>query len=216
MTSPIMHHPDGATLMSFAAGSLPEALAALVAAHTSACPACRRELRKLERFGSALFDLADLSAATSPVKAPPMPAEPPVRLAPTATSLHDAMPEPIRSRYGLTMDAVPWRRLGPGIWHHRLALSPGAVGDLRLLKIAAGRRVPEHGHGGMELTLVLDGAFSDETGRYGRGDIQDVDDDVEHRPVADGDCGCICLVASEQPARFKGIVSRMLQPLTGM
>lgn len=128
----------------------------------------------------------------------------------------DRLPAPIAHHYGLSFDRIPWRRLGPGIWHHRLPLAAGATGDLRLLKITAGRRMPEHGHGGTELTLVLDGAFDDATGHYGRGDVQDVDEETEHIPIADRDAGCICLVASEQPARFKGIVSRLLQPLTGM
>ncbi|MFY7862622.1 MAG: 3-oxoacyl-[acyl-carrier-protein] synthase III C-terminal domain-containing protein, partial [Rhodoluna sp.] len=33
--------------------------------------------------------------------------------------------------------------------------------QVRLLKIPAGKPVPEHSHGGRELTLVLKGAFSD-------------------------------------------------------
>ena len=35
MSKTIMRHPDPATLMSFAAGSLPEPLAAVMAAHLS-------------------------------------------------------------------------------------------------------------------------------------------------------------------------------------
>ena len=76
--------------------------------------------------------------------------------------------------------------------------------------------MPDHGHGGSELTLVLDGAYADETGEFRRGDIQDVDDEVEHRPVADKELGCICLIASERPARFKSLVGRLMQPWTGM
>ena len=76
--------------------------------------------------------------------------------------------------------------------------------------------MPDHGHGGAELTLVLEGAYSDETGAYRRGDMQDVDETIEHTPVADTETGCICLIASEQPARFKGLVGRLLQPWTGM
>ena len=126
------------------------------------------------------------------------------------------LPAPIARTYDLSLATIPWKRLGPGMWHHRLNLSPGAEGDLRLLKIAAGRKMPMHGHGGSELTLVLDGAYGDETGTYRRGDIQDVDDDVEHTPVADADMGCICLIASERPARFRGLVVRLIQPWTGM
>ncbi len=51
----ITHHLDDATLMSFAAGSLPAALAAVAAAHAAMCPRCRREIAALERLGGALM-----------------------------------------------------------------------------------------------------------------------------------------------------------------
>jgi putative transcriptional regulator len=101
------------------------------------------------------------------------------------------------------------------MWHHRLALSPGVRGDLRLVKLVAGRRLPAHGHGGSELTLVLDGAFADETGEYFRGDIQDIDDQTEHRPAADRKLGCICLIANDRGLRFKGLLGLLSRLLRG-
>ena len=47
----ITHHLDDATLMSFAAGSLPDTLAAVAAAHISMCARCRQEVAMLERIG---------------------------------------------------------------------------------------------------------------------------------------------------------------------
>ena len=219
MSKQIQRHPDAATLVSFAAGTLPEALAATVAAHLSMCKRCRDEVRDMEMIGAALLSKDAGGDDVSPVNVPALPDDDAPIVEPRPAKPSEAgelLPAPIAERYGLAFDKVPWKRLGPGIWHHKLALSPGVEGDLRLLKISAGRRMPEHGHGGTELTLVLDGAYSDETGEYGRGDVQDIDDDVEHRPVADQDAGCICLIASERPARFKGLVGRLMQPWTGM
>jgi putative transcriptional regulator len=231
MTATITRHPDDATLMSFAAGSLPEPLAAAIAAHASMCAHCRQELSGMESLGAALMEqtskLGPVEAiAWNPPRVVTNMAVPTPRwhfdggeqgargeLVPnTAVDL----PQPIVRAYNLSLGTIAWKRLGPGMWHHRLDLSPGVEGDLRLLKIAAGRKMPIHGHGGCELTLVLDGAYGDETGVYWRGDIQDVDDDVEHAPVADAELGCICLIASERPARFRGLVSRFIQPWTGM
>ena len=48
-----------------------------------------------------------------------------------------------------------------------------------------GYGLPAHGHNGAELTLVLRGAYQDEVGRFGIGDAADLDESVEHRPVAD-------------------------------
>lgn len=219
MTSPIKHHPDAATLMSFAAGSLSEPLAATVAAHLSLCEGCRAEVRDMERIGAAI--LAALPGAAGQPRVPPKPrTRSPESPQPnsTATRLRQSerLPAPIAEHYGLAFESIPWKRLAPGVWHHRLALSPNATGDLRLLKIAAGCKMPDHGHGGEELTLVLDGAYRDETGAYGPGDIQDVDSEIEHSPIADSQMGCICLIASEQPARFKGLIGRLMQPWTGM
>lgn len=217
MSTTIMRHPDPATLMGFAAGSLAEPLAAVVAAHLDMCEACRGEVADLELLGGVLVANAgpprDGAATTViPVRPIDRAAEAIVRHA-DPTGL---LPAPLASAFRLSFSTIPWKRLGPGVWHHRLPLSAGVAGDLRLLKIGPGRVMPDHGHGGAELTLVLDGAYSDETGAYRRGDMQDVDETVEHTPVADKQAGCICLIASEKPARFKGLVGRLMQPWTGM
>lgn len=220
MTPTIRQHPDAATLVSFAAGGLADPLAAVIAAHAAMCPQCRGALADLDLLGSALLiGQAAKPAAGRKASAgrPPDAMDAKPRAAePMIGDVTERLPAPLARVYGLTFETIPWKRLAPGVWQHRLALAEGATGDLRLLKIGPDRRMPDHGHGGAELTLVLDGAFSDVTGRYGVGDLQDVDDTIEHTPLADAATGCICLIASERPARFKGVISRMLQPLTGM
>jgi putative transcriptional regulator len=73
--------------------------------------------------------------------------------------------------------------------------------------------VPDHGHNGLELTLVLQGAFRDETGRFGVGDVEVADDDLEHTPIAEEGDPCICLAATDANLRFRALVPRLLQPL---
>lgn len=213
MSTQIRYHADPATLVSYAAGTLAEPLAAVVASHVSMCRHCREEVGSLELLGGILMTTTGVpdSGAVAPRR------QASSDLAPVSyAQLGERLPHPIAATYGLSFNSIPWRRLGPGIWHHKLALSPGTVGDLRLLKISAGRAMPDHGHGGDELTLVLDGAYADQTGEYRAGDIQDVDESVEHTPLADRHAGCICLIASERPARFKGWIGRLFQPFTGM
>jgi putative transcriptional regulator len=212
----ITHHPDDATLMSYAAGSLPEALSAVVAAHVANCPRCSRELATMNALGGVM--LAGLSPARLTSATPSMDltrAPRPDRSAQPDEADAD-VPLPLRPLVGPRLADIPWRRLGFGVWHLPLPLSPRATGDLRLIKVARGLAMPEHGHGGAELTLVLAGAYRDEMGTFRTGDLADLDDAVEHRPVADPDEGCICLIASEQRARFKGLIARLVQPLTGM
>jgi putative transcriptional regulator len=210
----ITHHLDDATLMSFAAGALPAALAAVAAAHVALCGRCRREVAELERVGGAL--LGDLSPAALDRAEP---------TASAATSMGEVtrgnagapdreMPKPLGRLLDGGLDDVRWRRLGFGVWVHRLTLA--GRGGLGLLKVAPGRLVPEHSHAGAELTLVLRGSFHDATGTYRIGDVADLDETIEHTPIADPGPDCICLVASEQPARFRGLIARLLQPLHGL
>ena len=96
----------------------------------------------------------------------------------------------------------------------RQAILPTAKGaSVRLLHIPAGQAMPDHGHRGMELTLVLQGAFSDGVGRYNRGDVDAETEKTWHAPVAEAGLPCICLTATDAPLRFTGFIPRMLQPL---
>lgn len=217
MTTTITRHPDPATLMAFAAGTLAEPLGAVVAAHLDMCETCRAEVTDLELLGAMLMSNAGSLREDAAMFS--VPGRPICRATPDVVRHADPsgmLPASLAAVFSLSFDAISWKRLGPGVWHHRLPLSPGVAGDLRLLKIGPGRVMPDHGHGGAELTLVLAGAYRDETGAYRRGDMQDVDEAVEHTPVADKEVGCICLIASEKPARFKGLVGRLMQPWTGM
>jgi putative transcriptional regulator len=216
----ITHHLDDATLMSFAAGALPSALAAVAAAHAAMCPRCRREVALLERIGGALVaDLPVMAMAGAAPATPPLADARPAPRGPVADDMlgdvPSEVPQPLARLIGGSLDAVRWRWIGPGLWHRPLRI--GGTGSLQLLWGAPSARVPEHTHGGSELTLVLRGALVDETGRYGPGDVADLDEDVEHHaPAADADAGCICVIANERPTRFRGLLARLMQPWHGM
>jgi putative transcriptional regulator len=210
----ITHHLDDATLMSFAAGSLPSALAAVAAAHVAMCPQCQRELKLLERIGGALVSTMATANLDRPQPAMPEVIALPTP-APTSTPAVDAdVPAPLARLIGPSLDAVRWRWIGPGLWHRPLEIQ--GQGSLQLIKASPGATVPEHTHGGSEITLVLRGALIDSTGRYGPGDAADVDEDIEHTPIADAEAGCICIIANEQPTRFRGLLARLMQPWHGL
>ena len=215
----ILHHPGSESLMSCSAGSMPEAFAAVMAAHMDVCPQCREELALMENIGVVLFKNMSPS---------PMTREAPVMAARRAEADGETsvvrstkisagdMPVPLRSIAGDYLDDIAWKRLAPGLMHYQFPLSKTAIGDLRLIKVAPGMALPEHGHGGSELTLILRGAYTDKTGRDRVGDLADLDDNIEHQPIADAVEGCICLVASDHKIRFKSIMARLVQPFTGM
>lgn len=211
----IKHHPDDSTLMSYAAGSLSEALSVVVAAHVAVCPACAAEVRRMEALGAVL--LGGLHGAKVDRPAPQLAlrgieADVGGR---SKSAVTGDIPAPLQALAGERIDDIHWRRLGMGVWNVPLKLSGAGGGDLRLLKVAPGLAMPEHGHGGAELTMILRGSYRDQFGIYHPGDLADLGDEAEHQPIADANDGCICIVASEARARFKGWFARIVQPLTG-
>ncbi|WP_295559152.1 cupin domain-containing protein [uncultured Hyphomicrobium sp.] len=207
MTMTITHHPDVSTLMCCSAGSQPEACAAVIASHLAVCPQCRAEVRRMQKIGVALFEkLEPESVAVPPpvVKLRAAEADDVETSKPCVLSAGE-IPQFLVSCVGPCLDGMTWEPVARGIWTHAIALSPGACGDLRLLKVAPGGSFPEHGHVGWELTLVLRGSYSDEFGTFLAGDVADLDEDARHHPVACPNAGCICLMASEhKPPLFGG------------
>lgn len=114
---------------------------------------------------------------------------------------------------GFDMAEVPWRTRLPGFREYDMGEVDGC--HVSLFWIRPGRRIPAHTHEGSELSLVLDGAFSDGRGRYGRGDISIADDTVDHRPVAESDRPCITFAVTDAPLRLTGALGQRLGDILG-
>jgi putative transcriptional regulator len=204
-------HPDDSTLLSYAAGSLPGALAVVVAAHVAVCPRCRDEVAMMELMGGAL--LAGLPGVALRRTAPERPEVEPRRPVAPAPPVSAEVPAPLAQLVGVDLDALRWRWIGPGLWVRRVQIA--GEGRLHLIKGAPGATVPDHGHYGSELTMVLRGAITDQSGNYGPGDVCDLDEEVEHKPVAGAE-GCICVVAQERPVRWRSQLARLMRPWHGI
>ncbi|TDE41098.1 ChrR family anti-sigma-E factor [Antarcticimicrobium sediminis] len=205
----ITHHTPDALLAAYAAGSLPQAYALVVAAHISLCLDCRAGYEAHLSGGGAVLETVKPEAISEGLKS-------------NVLDLLDApvAPEPIYRRTGVYPGPViaalkgnppKWKSLGLGV--RQSILSADQNGSARLLYIPPGQTVPDHSHNGLELTLVLQGSFSDTTGRFGIGDLEIGDQDLEHAPAADPGAPCICLAATDAPLRFSSLVPRLLQPL---
>ena len=71
-----------------------------------------------------------------------------------------------------SLDALRWQKLVPGIKQIKLDVGDNELpGSVRLFNIKPGFSLPQHSHNGEELSFVLRGAFTDEFGRYGVGDL---------------------------------------------
>ena len=208
----IKHHISDSLLMAYSAGQLPEAFNLVVATHLSLCDDCRVALGAFDAIGGALVeggDEAAVSDAALDATLAMIAAQKPI--ADVRLREDGIFPAPLADYVGGDLSAVKWRSLGMGV---RQAILPTAKGaSVRLLHIPAGQAMPDHGHRGMELTLVLQGAFSDGVGRYNRGDVDVETEKTQHTPVAEEGLPCICLSATDAPLRFTGFIPRILQPL---
>lgn len=208
----IRHHLNDALLMGYAAGHLSEAFGLVVATHVTMCDDCRARLESYEALGGAVIEAEDEAAVSTDALARMMARlEVPVVSAPPKAPRKTSLPSPVAAYVGGDLDAVKWRALGGGVRQAILPTGPKAT--VRLLHIPAGQAVPDHGHRGMELTLVLRGAFRDATDRFGPGDLEIAGEDLAHKPVAEAGEDCICLAATDAPLRFAGLMPRLLQPL---
>lgn len=215
----ITHHLDEATILAFAAGTLPEAHGFVAATHVAYCAQCREALRAAERVGGSLL-LDDMgSAVTDNCRAATLASldAAPKSSRPVASQYRGEVPKVLSSLLGDTALAdVKWKKKAPGVAMFEIPLSKGGKTHLQLLRIGPGKTMPEHGHGGEELTVVLRGSYKDHTGIYSAGDVADLDEDTEHTPTVDSNEDCICLVATEAPTKFKSIWARLAQPFIGI
>lgn len=200
-------------MMGYAAGILPEAFDLVIASKLSMCDSSRADLASYEALGGAVLnetqgeamapdafskclDCIDKSKVT------------PIKPSPNRSGV---LPSPLQNILGGDLEKVKWKPLGRGV--KQAIISTSGKASARLLYIPAGQAVPDHGHQGTELTLVIQGAFHDEVDRFGPGDLEVANEDLEHQPIAEEGEACICLAATDAPLRFNEFIPRLLQPL---
>ena len=209
----IKHHLTDKILMAYSAGQLSEAFNLIVATHISMCDECRAAMSSFDALGGALLEneclngepAPDLQATMALIKAETPPDRTPQPVRSTET------PFPLVAYVGDNLDDVKWKPVGMGV--KQSILQTSAEATARLLYIPAGVAVPDHGHHGTELTLVLRGAYSDDTDHFKRGDVEIGCEDLHHTPIADAHSDCICLAVTDAPLKFSGVLPRILQPL---
>lgn len=215
MAQEIRHHLTPGILMAYSAGSLPEAFNLMVAAHLSLCDACRAEAESYDSLGGELLDASDdaapemdagsLEATLALIAGGPEQDETPRR-----RRADGVLPGPLQDYIGGGLDDVKWKSVGMGVKQAILKTSSSA--SARLLYIPAGTAMPDHGHRGVEMTMVLQGAFIDEDEYFARGDVEIADAELHHTPIADIHEDCICLAVTDAPLKFRGLIPKLAQP----
>ena len=206
-------------LMEYAAGTLDMAQTLIVAAHLSLSPQARRIVKDCECVGGALMDKSCDPVAMNDgslenvLKRLGTNASPP-RAAPVKRALfpEDAcLPSCVESYVDCT-NALRWKPLYPGIESFMLPLTCRSS-RAHVFRFGPGLAAPKHSHGGLEITLVLDGAFSDGNDFHQQGSLMVMDmNDAPHAPKACDMNGCVCITVSSGDMRMTNPLMRMLSP----
>lgn len=129
----------------------------------------------------------------------------------SAAVTEDKTPESLRRFIGSAVSDISWKR------NRFASIDEVKLGEFdgckaTLFRLQAGQSVPHHTHVGTEITLVLQGGFSDGTGHFKKGQISIADGTVDHGPVADQDEACICFAVTDAPLRLTGPLGRFIAP----
>lgn len=202
-------------LARYVAGTLPTPARVLVEAHLELKPKSRTRVGNLEAMAGLELTAIDPVALTDPeaMLAAVLGSSPPDVAAPAPGEETRVFPKALYDFVGFDAADVPWRTKLPGFKEYELGDIEGC--HVNLFWIKPGRTVPAHTHEGSELSLVLDGAFSDGRGHYGRGDISVADDSVDHRPVADKGQPCIGFAVVDAPLKLTGSFRQLIGDIIG-
>jgi putative transcriptional regulator len=198
VTAPIAHYQ--ALMLDHAAGSLNPSQRLLVETHLRLRPEARCRAGWLDAAGGAMLECLE----PHPVASRPLPVR---DHAPSQKERHDDDLASSRALIEAALrrpEGLGWRWRAPALRELKLPLAGAS-----LVRMAGGRAVPAHDHAGEELTLVLSGAYADESGVYREGEIAFADAGVEHSPYVPEGGECVCLLASGHPLRFRGLIARL-------
>lgn len=212
----INHHLTDDILMAYATGTLPEAFNLMVAAHVSLCDECRARVDAFDALGGEVLEQSGSNEA--PIEEDCLSQTLALIAGGAAQDIKvqsrkagGVLPAPLQDYVGGDIDQIRWKPIGMGVKQAILPTSRDA--SARLLFIPAGAAMPDHGHHGIEMTMVLQGAFQDEDDYFARGDVEIADSDTHHTPVADIHEDCICLAVTDAPLRFEGLLPKIAQRL---
>ena len=218
----IRHHPDDDLLLGLSADRLEAGTRLVLSSHLELCAHCRQRVRVLDALGGLLLEevapaplssgaLASTLARIEALDAPGA-GHDPVKVSPPPP-----LPEGACWPQALAhCSATPWRWIGPGMRWSRVSVPESPEANVFLLRIAAGKYLPQHTHRGLELTQILYGRFHDGRALFGPGDFDAADADIHHQPVVQDGSECICLASLDGRLRFDSAIARFFGALVGM
>ncbi len=204
-----------AIMVDYAAGNLSCAQTLLVDSYLTLNPSARATSLACASMGGELLE-SECAPETVSNKClsnilETIEADTPFKSKPATSCM--VQPNPLTHYTNCGLDDIQWKTLAPGIDYFDIPVPCNKREKAQLLRMAPGKSVLEHSHDGLELTLVLDGAFHDNTGSYHRGDLAvEEGHNHAHKPIADDTHGCVCLAVTSAPLHFTGILGTLINP----
>ena len=236
----IHSHPSIEQLTEFVSGSLKLSFSLGVSGHLEYCKDCQKQVSQLQKVGAALFSKSDYPAqseldvndllssvfdridTTEPTQVEDLSTADQhnvnAAFSRDETSVDAAaggdnteVPKMLKQFFSGDYDSLKWITLTPSFKICTLLKDIDGT-QIALSRVKPGGNMPHHRHFGDELTLVLEGSFSDETGLFGKGDYILRNSDDKHNPIVTLDSECICLMVLNAPVQFTGFFTRWLNP----
>lgn len=218
-------------LFEYACGTLDEALSLLMASYVSLSGPARAQLSYYETVGGALMNTVCTPVAMNKTslrtvldhidrkadhKARPAAtasdyAVPPhhLRKRKTRPLTEMTLPKALIDHIAYHESAIRYRRL-PRTKLYEIPV-PGTDFRLMLMQCGPGVQIAAHHHSGPEITLVLEGAFSDENGTYQSSELVIYEDHHgSHSPQACPQQGCVCVMAMKALPSYDTFASKLL------
>jgi putative transcriptional regulator len=228
----INHHPDDNFLAEYSSGSLAWALSISVRSHLELCSRCQQKVANLNKVGGALLSMSKpescaakgLDQALQRIQefAEPNGVDTGTSVVKTKTQGSELISvyrqDPLLNRLPkIVQKLLPvsgklkWQRVSSALKTARLVTGQDQY-EVAFQCINRGGRVVEHGHRGLEVTLVLKGSFSDEKGVYSEGDFLVRNAGEVHRPTATQNQDCLCLSVLAAPVQVTGFLGALINP----
>lgn len=209
------YHPDTLIITAFAAGTIDSAEGLCIASHVQQCADCRHQIKQLETVGETFFMQPSALSVTKGAKENALKA---IRQAKQVKSMRktprtsSSVPRVLSKWIPNGYDELDWQTITREISTFDLTKNKKGP-KVSLLKVKAGARMPHHRHSGKEITVILQGSFSDEDGIYSEGDYLVRETHENHSPIASKDKDCICLTLLDGPIELTGFFSKLLNPI---
>ena len=214
----INYHPTDKQLQQFAEGNISSAMALVIAAHCDVCSQCQEKVDDINLELSSVienihahedrdpaFEKMLASIMQKPIIDTKQVAAPRIEL----DGRFFDVPRPLQR---FVKNTGNWSHLLGKVWQAPVDL--GDAGIANFIYMEKGGRVPEHTHKGTELTLVVDGEFSDGLADYDSGDFIVMDNEHIHSPHSNAAEGCLVFSIVDKPLHFTSGIARLLNPFS--